>query len=152
MPQTVLFLCTGNYYRSRFAEILFNAEAERRGLPWRAESRGLALELGVNNVGPISSHAAGRLAELSIAIDRYLRMPQQVEEADLLRADLVIALKGDEHRPLLLSRHATWVERVEYWDVHDLYDRPPDQALAAIEQAVRELVGRLEASLPPSPF
>jgi protein-tyrosine-phosphatase len=23
--RTVLFLCTGNYYRSRFAEILFNS-------------------------------------------------------------------------------------------------------------------------------
>jgi protein-tyrosine phosphatase len=40
---TVLFLCTGNYYHSRFAEILFNSVASRMGLPWRASSRGLAL-------------------------------------------------------------------------------------------------------------
>src|SRR4051812_12382323 len=55
--KTVLFLCTGNYYRSRFAEVVFNTLAGRAGLPWRAESRGLALELGVNNVGPLSAHA-----------------------------------------------------------------------------------------------
>jgi protein-tyrosine-phosphatase len=42
--KTVLFLCTGNYYRSRFAEELFNYEAERASLPWIAQSRGLALE------------------------------------------------------------------------------------------------------------
>jgi protein-tyrosine phosphatase len=42
--KTVLFLCTGNYYRSRFAEVLFNSVADRMGLPWRASSRGLALE------------------------------------------------------------------------------------------------------------
>jgi len=36
---TVLFLCTGNYYRSRFAEILFNAVAAKEGLGWRADSR-----------------------------------------------------------------------------------------------------------------
>jgi protein-tyrosine-phosphatase len=44
---TILFLCTGNYYRSRFAEVLFNSVADKMGLPWRAASRGLALERGV---------------------------------------------------------------------------------------------------------
>lgn len=52
--KNVLFLCTGNYYRSRYAEILFNSVAGRMGLPWRASSRGLALERGVNNVGPMA--------------------------------------------------------------------------------------------------
>jgi protein-tyrosine phosphatase len=54
---TVLFLCTGNYYRSRYAEILFNSVAGRMSLPWKASSRGLALERGVNNVGPIAASA-----------------------------------------------------------------------------------------------
>ena len=44
--KTVLFLCTGNYYRSRFAEELFNHQAERADLDWIAQSRGLALERG----------------------------------------------------------------------------------------------------------
>ena len=44
--QIVLFLCTGNYYRSRFAEAVFNSVAARMGLSWRASSRGLALERG----------------------------------------------------------------------------------------------------------
>ena len=39
--KNVLFLCTGNYYRSRFAEILFNSVAGRMGLPWKASSRGM---------------------------------------------------------------------------------------------------------------
>jgi hypothetical protein len=55
--QTVRFLCTGNYYRSRFAEILFNSVAGKLGLRWRASSRGLALERGVNNVGPMAVSA-----------------------------------------------------------------------------------------------
>jgi protein-tyrosine-phosphatase len=35
----VLFLCTGNYYRSRFAELLFNYRARSTGLAWEASSR-----------------------------------------------------------------------------------------------------------------
>ena len=58
---TVLFLCTGNYYRSRFAEILFNSVAGKMRLPWRASSRGLALERGVNNVGPMAVSAVKAL-------------------------------------------------------------------------------------------
>jgi protein-tyrosine phosphatase len=143
MSRTVLFLCTGNYYRSRFAEIVFNHAAEQRGLDWRAESRGLALERGANNVGPLSQHAIRRLAQLGLPIKGYLRLPRQADEADLQGADLIIALKADEHRPLLVSRHAGWEERVEYWDMHDDYDASPDDVLPAIERAVEALVARL---------
>ncbi|MBN2191381.1 MAG: hypothetical protein JW751_01075 [Polyangiaceae bacterium] len=38
----VLFLCTGNYYRSRFAEAVFSHGASQRAVGWRALSRGLA--------------------------------------------------------------------------------------------------------------
>jgi hypothetical protein len=64
--RTVLFLCTGNYYRSRFAEVFFNHHGAKAGLTWRAVSRGLAIEFGVHNVGPLSAHAALRLRELGI--------------------------------------------------------------------------------------
>src|SRR4051812_49894075 len=64
--KTVLFLCTGNYYRSRFAEALFNSVAGKMGLPWRASSRGLALERGVNNVGPMAGAAGPALGGLGV--------------------------------------------------------------------------------------
>jgi protein-tyrosine phosphatase len=140
----VLFLCTGNYYRSRFTEILFDTLAQRAGLEWRACSRGLAIELGIGNVGPISEAATERLAGLGIAADRYLRMPQQVGADDFKRAALIVALKEAEHRPLLRSRHPAWEERVEYWHIHDTDFAPADQALREIEHQVRHLVARLK--------
>src|SRR6516225_10942269 len=92
--KTVHFLCTGNYYRSRFAEILFNSVAERMGLPWKASSRGLALERGVNNVGPMAVAAITALEALGVrAAEAVTRLPAQVTTDDLERAALIVALK-----------------------------------------------------------
>ena len=60
MSKTVLFLCTGNYYRSRFAEILFNHLAGQSKLAWRADSRGLARRFrNLECRADLTSHAAG---------------------------------------------------------------------------------------------
>ena len=84
----VLFLCTGNYYRSRFAEVLFNSVAGRMGLPWRASSRGLALERGVHNVGPIAVVAVKALEARGLrGIADLARLSAQVTVDDLERAD-----------------------------------------------------------------
>lgn len=140
---TVLFLCTGNYYRSRHAEEVFNHLAAAAGLGWRATSRGLALELGVNNIGPMSRATLARLTALGIPHGPVLRMPLRVTDRDLAEADLVVALKELEHRPLLAERFPTWTERVEYWAVHDVDYAAPDSALPEIEGRVRALVARL---------
>ena len=74
--KTVLFLCTGNFYRSRFAEILFNSVAGKMGLAWQASSRGLALERGVNNVGSMAESATTALKAMCIqADDAVARFP-----------------------------------------------------------------------------
>jgi protein-tyrosine phosphatase len=142
---TVLFLCTGNYYRSRHAEEVFNHLATKAGLPWRATSRGLALEFGVHNVGPMSRATQARLMALGIPHGPELRMPLPVTDRDLAQSALVVALKELEHRPLLAARFPAWADRVEYWAVHDVDFAPPDVALPEIEDQVRALVARLAA-------
>src|SRR6266568_6193070 len=116
----VLFLCTGNHYRSRFAEILFNFVAGRMGLPWKAFSRGLALERGVNNVGPMAVSAIKALEALGVrAADAVTRLPTQVTSDDLERAALIVALKHAEHLPLLQERFPAWAEKAEFCHVED---------------------------------
>ncbi len=137
--KTVLFLCTGNYYRSRFAEALFNSVAVKMGLPWRASSRGLALERGVNNVGPMAASAIKALEALGVrAGDAITRMPAQVTTDDLEGAALVVALKHAEHLPLLQERFPAWAEKVEFWHVDDA-----PEVLGLIEQEVMGLVARI---------
>src|SRR5215831_961568 len=110
--KTILFLCTGNYYRSRFAELLFNSVAGKMGLPWQASSRGLALERGVNNVGPMAASAVKALEALGVrASEAVTRLPAQVTTDDLERAALIVALKYAEHQPLLQERFPAWAEK-----------------------------------------
>src|SRR5580658_5914785 len=97
-PKRVLFLCTGNYYRSRFAEILFNSVAGKMGLPWKADSRALALERGGGNIGPMSKTAVKALETLGVrALVETSRFPISATTDDLHKADHVVALKKKEH-------------------------------------------------------
>jgi len=137
MENEILFICTGNYYRSRFAEAVFNHHATRRGLPWRAFSRGLAIHL-VD--GPISEHTVAALTEREIALEHTAPGRQQVAEEDLKRAKLTVALKKDEHLPLMLSLHGEWADKIVYWDIHDLDLAQPEEALPAIEGRVLALL------------
>ena len=143
--RSVLFLCTGTYYRSRFAEIIFNHLASERGLSWRAHSRGLAREFGPWKVWPISKYAIEALAARGISCPSTTRNAMHCLEEDLKIADRVIALKEAEHRPLLAKHFPGWEERVEYWHVHDLDGATPDQALGEIEVLVKQLVERISS-------
>ncbi len=137
--KTLLFLCTGNYYRSRFAEVLFNSVAGKMGLPWRASSWGLALERGVNNVGPMAVEAIRALEALGVRAEvAVTRFPAQVTTDDLEGADRVVALKQAEHLPLLEERFPAWAEKVEFWHVDDA-----PKVLGLIEQEVMGLVARI---------
>jgi len=139
----VLFLCTGNYYRSRFAEVLFNHLMDQRGQAWRAFSRALAIERGHANIGPISHHTRRELARLNIALPEPVALPCGVCDADYSRAVRVIALKEAEHRPLMARCWPGWCDRIEYWHVHDLDAATPEQALGEIDLLVRKLVEEL---------
>jgi protein-tyrosine phosphatase len=62
----ILFLCAGNYYRSRYAEEFFNFYAIGDGLAWRAFSRGLAEKGSPDNLGPMSRFTLQALRAKSI--------------------------------------------------------------------------------------
>jgi protein-tyrosine phosphatase len=139
--QTVLFVCSGNYYRSRFAEAYFNHQAAAAGHACRAESRGFRLHPA--NHGPISPHALSGLARLGISLPEPLRFPATLTAAELQAAPLVVAVKEAEHRPMMQAYFPEFVERVEYWHIDDVDCADPRDALEVLRLRVDELLARL---------
>lgn len=124
----VLFVCSGNYYRSRLAEILFNHEAAAAGLAWDAVSRGL---LKTGELRGMSEHAVGHLKESELHhLAEAPRDPLAIDVEDLTEADLVIGLCREEHQPMIeqkflsLARALHKAGRIRYWNIYDIPGRP----------------------------
>ena len=144
----VLFICSGNFYRSRFAEAVFNFHATRRDLTVRAFSRGLATHL-VFGEGEISRFTRAALAARDIPLHHTGSHPVQLAVPDLKRAHRTIAVKEAEHRPLMRQLFPQWEERIQYWAVHDLDAATADISIPFLEQQVLAVLD--EYSLPAAP-
>lgn len=151
--RTVLFLCSGNYYRSRFAEGFFNHLAAGHQSHWRARSGGLKIDhTRKTNVGPLSPLTLEEFKRRGVALPNPLPYPAQVAVEDLSSASLIIALKEAEHRALMRKLFPDWEHRVTYWHVHDLDQAPPEATLAEIDSLVRSLHSRLATQHTASAF
>lgn len=141
----LLFLCTGNYYRSRFSEEYFNHFARQHQLDWFADSKGLQRSfVGNGNVGPIATNTLNKLTELGISPLGQTRMPVQVYEEDLHNYDRVIAVSRDEHQPMLIELWPqSLIKKVEYFDVEDLHIEGPETALPRLIRHLDLLISEL---------
>jgi protein-tyrosine phosphatase len=139
----VLFLGSANYYRSRFAEHLFNDLARRSDLPWRAISRGLLVGKW-GDAGPMSSSAVEALKSRGVDVDRDQRPAKPLSPRDLVNSSLVVAMKECEHRPLMSEQFPEWAELVNYWNIDDVDRAEPHEALSTLEDEIRDLAARLE--------
>jgi protein-tyrosine phosphatase len=140
VTKKVLFICTGNFYRSRFAEAVFNFHADQRKLPWRAYSRGLAIHWADGFLSPFTEAA---LSERQIPI-RYTGLGRiQLTEKDLESADLRIALDRAEHLQMVEDQFPNWTRRIQYWEVPDMPGALPEVALPSIESQILHLLDHL---------
>ncbi len=143
MAKKILFLCTGNYYRSRFAEEIFNLKASKLGLTYEADSSALALASGKMNFGPISWHAIDGLHSRGIELGEAVRYPKALSLHDLETSFRVIAMNRGEHEPMVNDLYPEWSSKIVYWDVADIDVVEPTPALSKIERLVDALLKSL---------
>jgi protein-tyrosine phosphatase len=146
----VLFVCTGNYYRSRLAEAVFNHLAIARGLTVRAKSRGFSIHsVRVSTVqvqGELSKYTRTYLEQNGIDLLHTGSTRTQLTLEDLEDADRIIAMDEMEHRPMVVSSFPEWADKFEYWQFADLGRRsPPTLILPAIAARVTELISEYDS-------
>jgi protein-tyrosine phosphatase len=139
----LLFLCTGNYYRSRFAEELWQHLESKEPSGWRAESRGLFVSQSLGNIGAISPYARHALGVEGIRLSEPVRPPRQVESEDFVACSHIVAMSESEHRSMVQSLFPTWANVVEYWDIEDVEACPVQIAMKELSMRVCELRLRL---------
>lgn len=142
--KSVLFVCTGNYYRSRCAEILFNHIATKNELPARAVSRGFRLN-PAKNKGVLSPHATAWLPTLDIPLVN-VGVPTALTRDDLEAATHIIVMDEKEHRPMMQQSFPDWEAKVEYWQLEDDYVVSPDIVLPRIRAKVETLIQHIHQS------
>jgi protein-tyrosine phosphatase len=135
----ILFVCTGNYFRSRFAEIYFNEKIKGKNLEWTAFSRGFDIS-NMHNKGFISKFVIKNLKELKISLSSKLNLPLLVKLEDLLQAEKIIALSEDEHRPYVKKMFPDWEQRFTFWNIRDLNEEDATTSLIKLKFELDKLI------------
>ena len=138
----VLFLCTGNYYRSRFCEIYFNHLINNKAI--KADSKGLLAWRKINE-GMLSIHTLNYLNQLSLD-PSSMKFPEQIEARHFVSGVKIIAMDELEHRPMMEKDFPQYVDRIEYWQVHDIDFTEPAEALPILKEKVEVLVKQLAST------
>lgn len=110
-------------------------------MAWNAVSRGLAPD--PRNPGPMSRDTIAALLHSGISVEEYLRLPIKVTDEDFASNHHVVAVKEQEHRPMIQRDFPDRLEQVEFWHVHDLDCCGPDEAIPHLDQEVTGLLLRL---------
>lgn len=130
----VLFVCSGNAYRSPVAEALL----KKLRHDVKADSA------GTNPAIPISGEAKKYLAREN-AEQHLKKVPEGLDSKQLGEYDLIVAMEPS-HRDVVLSKCPECTEKIVVWNIEDPYFLPHGYAEKIFKQ-IRHKVKELAVSL-----
>ncbi len=144
----VLFLCTGNFYRSRLAEELAHNYAFMEGIGLVSDSAGLGPIPNAVNVGPIRFEVVEYLEKRGIKPRGAGRFPRKCTAADIESSGIVIGMNEAEHRQMVEEQfQGVHLEHVRYWHVPDMEEDPGNIGPDLMYSNVLELLAQIRESI-----
>ena len=142
----VLFLCTGNYYRSRLAEELLRHNARKEDLEVECDSAGLGKIPNPSNVGPIGIAALEYLQTRGIGWSSMQRYPKKWSPSDIRAADIIVCMNEREHRVMVESQIRPVLDhkQIVYWHIPDVEEDTALIGPGLIDREVRSLLEKLK--------
>jgi protein-tyrosine phosphatase len=139
----VLFLCTGNYYRSRLAEELLRWNAKKADLQIECDSAGLGIIPNPSNPGPIGIAALAYLQARGIVSLTLARYPKKWTPSDIQAADIIVCMNEREHREVFERQARPFLNhgQIVYWHIPDVEEDPDLTGPELIDGEVRGLLG-----------
>jgi len=130
----VLFVCSGNAYRSPVAEALL----KKLRPDLKVDSAGLRAVI------PISENAKKYLAKENA--EQYLKtVPERLDSKQLDEYDLIVAMEP-QHKEVVLNKCQECESKIMVWNIEDPYFLPPRSAENIFNQ-IRRKVKELADSL-----
>jgi len=124
----ILFVCTGNSYRSPVAEALLK---KVRG-DLEVESA------GTQPAGMIAPNAK-KFLERENALEKLKRTPEGMDQKNLEDYDLIVAMKQN-HKNEILTRYPQMEDRIEVWNIDDPIYLPYGSDKEVFEEIKRKVI------------
>ena len=139
----VLFVCTANIHRSRFAEEVFNHLAKKSNSVHEAFSAGL--RVGDYSFRTIYYPALDNLKKFNITPLRPNADSTHIDDVELHEYSRIICMDEGEHKPMILANSKLQNDLFEYWDIIDEPKMKSEISLPKCYRKVESLFKDLEA-------
>ena len=138
----ILFVCTGNIFRSRFAEEVFNHLCKINGVDATAFSAGL--QVGRYKQRKIYWPAMNELERLKIEPLRSNEDSVHINDIDVSIYDQIICMDEEEHKPMVRSNELLSGFIFQYWNIVDMPKVPSDISHPRCYKKVETLIDQLK--------
>ena len=139
---SILFVCTGNIFRSRFAEEVFNHLRKINGVDATAFSAGL--QVGRYKQRKIYWPAMNELERLKIEPLRSNEDSVHINDIDVSIYDQIICMDEEEHKPMVRSNELLSGFNFKYWNIVDMPKVSSDISLPKCYKKVETLIDQLK--------